>query len=152
MCESDIDGTPVGPQSLPYQTTPGRSRNMAAIRRKDTKPEVELRSALHRMGYRFRKDHPIRAGGKLMRPDVAFTRRKVAVFIDGCFWHSCPVHGREPTSNSSYWRPKLERNANRDRDQTVALVAEGWTVLRFWEHEDQQSVLDVIGRALTASA
>lgn len=151
VCESDIDGTPVGPQSLLYQTTPGRSRNMAAIRRTDTKPEVELRSALHRLGYRFRKDYPIRANGKVVRPDVVFTRRRIAVFVDGCFWHSCPMHGKQPTSNISYWTPKLEGNAKRDRDQTVALEAGGWTVLRFWEHEDQQNVLDVIGRELTAS-
>jgi len=75
---------------------------MAAIRRTDTKPEFALRSALHRRGYRFRKDYAIRAECQLVRPDLAFTRRRVAVFVDGCFWHCCPEHGRQPTSNTSY--------------------------------------------------
>jgi len=114
-------GTPAAAGPPPDVTTPGRSRNMAAIRRQDTKPEVELRSALHRSGYRFRKDHPIRAGGKLIRPDIVFTKHKVAIFVDGCFWHSCPIHGRKPIKNEKYWSPKLEGNALRDREQTAAL-------------------------------
>ena len=129
--------------------TPGRSRNMAAIRRKDTKPELALRSELHAMGYRFRKDFPIRADdGRLIRPDIVFTRYRVAIFIDGCFWHSCPIHGRQPTSNASYWLPKLEGNAARDREQTAALESAGWTVLRFWEHEDFERVVGAIQQSL----
>src|SRR4051812_20888098 len=84
------DTTPANSESIGYVTSPGRSRNMAAIRRKDTKPEVALRSAFHRAGYRFRKDYAIRVDGKVVRPDIAFTRRKLAVFVDGCFWHCCP--------------------------------------------------------------
>jgi len=133
-----------------YKTTPGRSRNMAAIRRRDTKPEVKLRSALHRLGYRFRKDHPIRVEGKLIRPDIAFTKRRVAVFVDGCFWHSCPEHGRHPSVNDNYWSPKLEGNARRDRDQSAALRSVGWKVLRFWEHEEQEAVVTTIQEMLTA--
>jgi DNA mismatch endonuclease, patch repair protein len=68
------------------------------------------------------------------RPDVVFTRAKVAVFVDGCFWHSCPDHGTSPTRNADYWGPKLARNAERDREQTAALKAAGWTVVRIWEH------------------
>lgn len=113
---------------------------MAAIRRTNTKPEVELRSLLHRSGHRFRKDYPVRAGGKLVRPDIAFTRQKVAVFIDGCFWHCCPEHGRRPQNNTAYWGPKLTRNVERDREQTDALQRAGWTVLRAWEHEDIRQV------------
>ena len=121
---------------------------MAAIRRVDTKPEVALRSALHRLGYRFRKDYGIRVQGSLIKPDIVFTRRRVAIFVDGCFWHSCPAHGRRPTANSTYWDPKLEGNAQRDRNQTAALRSAGWTVMRFWEHEDQRAIIGVINSIL----
>jgi DNA mismatch endonuclease (patch repair protein) len=121
---------------------------MAAIRRKDTAPEVVLRSALHRTGYRFRKDYPIRIENRLIRPDIAFTKQRLAVFIDGCFWHSCPEHGRRPSVNGQYWSPKLQRNAERDRQQTEALQAAGWTVLRFWEHELIGDVLRCITTVL----
>jgi DNA mismatch endonuclease (patch repair protein) len=134
--------------SSEYVTTPGRSRNMAAIRRKDTQPEVRVRSALHTLGYRFRKDHPIRVGGKTVRPDVAFTRRRVAIFIDGCFWHSCPQHGRTPNANPGYWTPKLQSNAKRDLEQTAALTDLGWKVLRFWEHEEPGPVVAAITEEL----
>lgn len=117
---------------------------MAAIRRKDTTPEIVLRSALHRTGYRFRKDYPIRIENQLIRPDIAFTKRRLAVFIDGCFWHSCPEHGRRPSVNRQYWSPKLQRNAERDRQQTEALRTAGWTVVRFWEHEPLEDVLRCI--------
>lgn len=148
MMTADGAGAPTTPETGAYVTTPGRSRNMAAIRRRDTKPEVRLRSALHHLGYRFRKDYPIRVEGKLVRPDIAFTRRRVAVFVDGCFWHSCPEHGRRPRVNGEYWSPKLEGNTRRDREQTAALQSAGWTVLRLWEHEDQESMVISIEEAL----
>jgi DNA mismatch endonuclease (patch repair protein) len=72
-------------------------------------------------------------GGRV-RPDVVFTRRKVAIFVDGCFWHVCPTHGREPTHNEWYWTPKLRRNVERDRSADRALGEAGWTVVRIWEH------------------
>ncbi|GFG52314.1 hypothetical protein MAGR_37550 [Mycolicibacterium agri] len=134
-----------------YATTPGRSRNMAAIRRRDTKPEVKLRSALHGLGFRFRKDYAIKVNGKVIRPDVAFTRHRIAVFIDGCFWHSCPKHGRKPSVNSDYWSPKLEGNARRDLQQTCALRAAGWVVLRFWEHEDLDSMVTQVSDLITSN-
>ncbi|WP_245909091.1 very short patch repair endonuclease [Mycobacterium neglectum] len=121
---------------------------MAAIRRRDTKPEVKLRSELHRLGFRFRKDHPIRVDGKLIRPDVAFTRRRIAIFVDGCFWHSCPEHGRQPGVNGQYWSPKLEGNARRDKAQTAALQLAGWTVFRCWEHESIDAVLVALQEVL----
>ena len=108
-----------------------------------------MRSLLHRSGYRFRKDYPIRVEKRLVRPDVAFTKRRIAVFIDGCFWHSCPEHGRQPSVNGHYWLPKLQRNAERDRQQTDALRMAGWTVLRFWEHESLEAVVRHIGDALS---
>jgi DNA mismatch endonuclease, patch repair protein len=132
------------PATRVYVTTPGRSRNMAAIRRSNTRPEMVLRSALHRCGFRFRKDYPIRIDGVLIRPDVAFTKHRLAIFVDGCFWHSCPIHGRRPTANTGYWAPKLLRNIERDVQQNDALVSAGWRVLRFWEHESIESVLDAI--------
>lgn len=147
-----MSGAPASVEPPPYLTTPGRSRNMAAIRRRDTKPEVALRSALHRSGYRFRKDLPIRADGKLIRPDIVFTKRKVAIFVDGCFWHSCPVHGRRPTSNTDYWAPKLAGNAKRDRDQTTALRASGWTVMRFWEHDELCAIVSSIEREFSGGS
>ncbi|WP_074249834.1 very short patch repair endonuclease [Mycobacteroides abscessus] len=134
-------GTPTSAESGIYVTSAGRSRNMAAIRRKDTKPEVELRSALHRLGYRFRKDYPIRVDGKLLRPDIAFTRQKIAIFIDGCFWHCCPQHGHQPNVNADYWSLKLQGNVARDRKQTATLQDAGWQVVRFWEHEDLDRVI-----------
>lgn len=152
MVTADSVGTPTAGAAGAYITTPGRSRNMAAIRRRDTKAEVTLRSALHRLGYRFRKDYPIRAEGKLVRPDIAFTRRRVAVFVDGCFWHSCPEHGRQPAVNGEYWSPKLEGNVRRDREQTTALQAVGWTVLRFWEHEEVEDTLVTIQQVVIQTA
>jgi DNA mismatch endonuclease, patch repair protein len=141
-------GTQSGIEPPGYVTSPGRSRTMAAIRRRDTKPEVALRSAIHRLGYRFRKDYPLRVDGKLIRPDIAFTRRLVAVFIDGCFWHCCPEHGRRPGVNECYWSPKLEANVRRDQVQTAALQAAGWQVLRFWEHEKVDLIVSRIADAL----
>jgi len=89
---------------------------MRANRRTDTKPEMALRRALHRQGYRFRKDYRLDlAGGTRVRPDIAFTARRVAVFVDGCFWHACPEHGTRPANNVWYWEPKLRRNVERDR-------------------------------------
>lgn len=105
-------------------------------RRANTKPEVRLRSILHRRGLRFRKDHLVRLDGLTVRPDVVFTRARVAVFVDGCFWHGCPEHQRVPKSNRDYWVPKLRSNVERDRRVSAALSESGWRVERFWEHED----------------
>lgn len=121
---------------------------MQAIRRTDTKPEVALRSALHQLGYRFRKDLRIHVDGGWVRPDVVFTRQKVAVFVDGCFWHSCPEHGRQPTVNESYWLPKLQRTVERDRRNTAALEAEDWLVIRLWEHEHVDSAKEAVRRLI----
>jgi DNA mismatch endonuclease, patch repair protein len=150
MHEASARDAPTERDSDTYATTPGRSRNMSAIHRKDTRPELRLRSALHQRGYRFRKDHPVRVGGKVARPDIVFTKRLVAVFVDGCFWHSCPDHGRRPGVNGEYWSPKLEGNAIRDREQTAALQSAGWTVLRFWEHEELRATIAAIEAVLHA--
>jgi DNA mismatch endonuclease, patch repair protein len=107
---------------------------MRANRRVDTGPELSLRSELHRRGLRFRKDFPVQVTGGWVRPDVVFPRQRVAIFIDGCFWHRCPEHGRLPKRNRDYWEPKLSRNVERDGLQTDRLKAAGWVVLRFFEH------------------
>lgn len=107
---------------------------MRANRRADTGPERALRSELHRLGLRFRKDLRLRFAGSSVRPDIVFTKARIAVFVDGCFWHQCPEHGRMPKANRDYWMPKLMRNVERDRANDAALVDNGWTVLRFFEH------------------
>lgn len=127
---------------------------MRANRRRDTGPERALRSLLHAAGLRYRVDYPVRpSGGRIVRPDIVFTRSAVAVFVDGCFWHSCPLHASRPATNRDYWDPKLAGNRDRDERTTRALRADGWTVLRFWEHEAPEAAAQaVIAAVATASA
>lgn len=115
----------------------------------DTPAELELRRELHRRGLRFRKNYTV-SGVTRSRPDVAFTRQRIAVFVDGCFWHSCPVHGTMPKANREWWREKLEANRERDRRHTAELEQAGWMVIRFWEHEDPSSAADAVVRAVEA--
>lgn len=116
---------------------------MLSNRRRDTKPELAVRRALHAAGFRYRVD--LRPSLELRtRADIVFTRQKIAVFIDGCFWHGCPVHATRPKRNSDYWVPKLQRNAERDLETTTRLEALGWTVLRFWEHEEVGITVETI--------
>lgn len=129
----------------PRPSTPGRGRNMAAIRRTNTKPEIALRSALHAAGHRYRKDLRLTlASGVRPRPDIVFTRRKVAVFVDGCFWHACPMHFSPPRKNPDYWGPKITRNIERDQRYNEALRSEGWTVVRIWEHQPLPEALEQV--------
>lgn len=122
---------------------------MRAIRRVDTAPELALRRALHKLGYRYRKDLRLDlSGGQRTRPDIVFTSRKIAVFVDGCFWHACPEHGRKPTVNETYWGPKLQRTVDRDAAATSALEADGWHVLRIWEHEHLQKAIEMVVTAV----
>ncbi|WP_201447064.1 very short patch repair endonuclease [Conexibacter woesei] len=135
---------------VPEVTSPGRSRNMAAIRRRDTAIERRVRSRLHAAGLRFRVDLPIRLEGiRPIRPDIVFTKRRIAVFCDGCFWHGCPEHGSRPRiRNGQYWTPKIAGNQERDARHKSALEAAGWTVLRFWEHEDPDLIAARIADAV----
>jgi DNA mismatch endonuclease (patch repair protein) len=122
---------------------------MKGNRRRDTRPEVELRRSLHADGIRFRKDFPIRLDGRRpVRADIAFTRQRLAVFVDGCFWHSCPEHGQVPMSNRHYWMPKLRRNAERDRHVDAALSTQGWEVIRVWEHIPPPEASDLVRQRL----
>jgi DNA mismatch endonuclease, patch repair protein len=122
---------------------------MAAIRRRDTRIEREVRSALHSVGLRFRVDLPIPlAHGRPIRPDIVFTRARLCVFIDGCFWHGCHEHGRRPAvRNADYWDPKIAGNVERDRRHTAALQEAGWTVRRFWEHDGSERIAAAVERA-----
>jgi DNA mismatch endonuclease (patch repair protein) len=121
---------------------------MQANRRRDTKPELQLRSTLHRRGLRYRCDVRLDLPGIRVRPDIVFRRQRVTVFVDGCFWHGCPEHGSAPRANGDYWRAKLEGNRRRDARTDAALVAAGWTVVRIWEHEDVDDAADRIVAAL----
>lgn len=114
---------------------------MQGNRSTDTRPEVRLRSALHQRGLRFRK-HAAPEAGLHCRADVVFRREKVAVFLDGCFWHGCPDHGTRPATNRSYWDAKLDRNVERDRRNRAALTAAGWLVVEAWEHEPVDDVAE----------
>lgn len=107
---------------------------MSTARRRDTAAELALRRELHGRGLRYRVVYPL-PGQRRRTIDVAFTKVRVAVFVDGCFWHGCPEHGTKPRSNSEWWRTKLAANRSRDEDTDRLLTELGWTVVRIWEHE-----------------
>lgn len=121
---------------------------MRANRSRDTGPELSLRRALFARGLRFRKHLRIALPDGAVRPDIVFTRARVAVFVDGCFWHRCPIHASDPKANSDYWLPKLDANAARDRRVGASLAAAGWTVVRIWEHEATATAADYISAVL----
>jgi DNA mismatch endonuclease, patch repair protein len=127
------------------------SRRFKANRRRNTRPERALRSVLHARGLRFRKDLPVRACGRLVRPDIVFPRARVAVFVDGCYWHVCPEHGTAPQRNSAYWARKLQLNVERDRAVDKALTAAGWRVIRIWEHERPEAAAKLVEAELAAT-
>lgn len=135
----------------PHPSSPAARRVMLGNRRRDTTPEIRIRSILHRRGYRFRKDQMVRLGTTRTHPDILFTRQRVAVYVDGCFWHCCPDHGTIPQANREYWMPKLAANVARDKRATQQLRDHGWTVLRIWEHVDPLTAADRIMRTLDAS-
>jgi DNA mismatch endonuclease (patch repair protein) len=126
------------------QEDPLRRWIVSGNRRRDTRPERALRQLLHARGLRFRVDHLVRLDALTVRPDVVFTRWQVAVFVDGCFWHSCPEHGNIPRRNVDYWVPKLKRNTARDRRIDAALHDAGWRVVRAWEHEPPDVIAELV--------
>jgi DNA mismatch endonuclease (patch repair protein) len=128
----------------------GVSERMARVRRRDTAPELELRSELHRRGLRYRVDRrPLK--GVPSRADLVFGPAKVAVYVDGCFWHSCPEHGTMPRSNEAFWQQKLARNRERDATVNEMLATAGWTVVRVWEHEEIDAAADRVESAVRQS-
>jgi DNA mismatch endonuclease, patch repair protein len=137
-------------RDYPHPSSPSATAVMRGNRRADTRPERAIRSLLHAAGLRFRKDHRVDVPGARVRPDIVFTRRRLAVFVDGCFWHRCPRHGVSPSHNPAYWGPKLDRNVQRDRRVDAALREAGWTVLRIWEHQAPDTAASDVIAALMA--
>jgi DNA mismatch endonuclease (patch repair protein) len=125
-----------------------RSENMSRILSVDTEPELVVRRALYRVGVRYRL-HVRTPGGKA---DLVIRSKRFALFIDGCFWHGCPEHYVHPRTNSDFWDKKLRENVDRDRRQTLALLNEGWTVMRVWEHEVREDPLKVVDRVMRSLA
>ena len=114
----------------PTPSSEAVSNVMRGNRKTGSRPEADLRRELHARGLRCRKNPSLRTSVGVVRPDLTFAEPKVAVFVDGCFWHSCPLHGTTPGTNRDYWEPQLRRNRERDRLVTAGLIAEGWTVVR----------------------
>lgn len=127
----------------PPASSPAARDVMRANRATDTSPEVRVRSATHARGLRYRK-HVAPLQGLRCRADIVFSTERVAVFIDGCFWHGCPQHGRLPSTNREYWRPKIARNVERDRRNDLALAKADWAVIRAWEHDSPETVAERI--------
>lgn len=123
------------------------SRRMAKVRQTGTDAELALRREMYRIGLRYRVDFEV-----LRKPrrvaDVAFPGRKIAVFVDGCFWHGCPEHATWPKRNADFWRQKIEANRRRDADTNARLQANGWTALRFWSHESPVEAAQTVARVV----
>ena len=131
-------------------TSAGAGRRMAKVRQKGTDAELALRTEMFRIGLRYRIDYLV-----LTRPrrvaDVAFPGRKIAVFVDGCFWHGCPEHGTWPKHNGEFWREKIEANRRRDADTNDRLRSAGWTVLRFWSHESPMDAARTVAETVAGA-
>jgi DNA mismatch endonuclease (patch repair protein) len=127
---------------------PSVSARFSRTRGRDTKPELLVRRELHRLGYRYRVNHTPLPGLR-RTADIVFTRRRLAVFLDGCFWHRCPQHYVEPKTRTEFWAAKIAANVARDAETNARLGEAGWTVLRFWEHEPVDVVVNTIRSALS---
>ena len=134
----------------PEPTSSDASRRMAKVRRTGTNAELALRREMYRIGLRYRIDYEV-----LRKPrrvaDVAFPGRKIAVFVDGCFWHGCPAHGRMPSDPTGYWHAKIDRNRRRDVRVGEALQSAGWTVIRVWEHAAVAETAELVEQAVRAA-
>ncbi len=133
-------------RGVPEASSATIRERMASTKRRDTGPELALRSALHAMGLRFSVDRPIE--GTRRRSDIVFPTERVAVYVDGCFWHSCPEHGTVPKQNREWWIEKLAANRRRDEASDASLRADGWLVLRFWEHVDPREAAEEVRAAV----
>ncbi|WP_328507095.1 very short patch repair endonuclease [Streptomyces sp. NBC_00391] len=116
---------------------------------RDTAPEIAVRRLLHASGLRYRVNVPV-PGMPRRTIDIIFGKAKIAIFMDGCFWHGCPEHATRPKANAEWWRTKLDKNVARDRETTDFLRSAGWTVLRFWEHESAEDVARRIAEAVAS--
>ena len=116
-----------------------RSYNMSRIKGRNTKPEILLRKALWRAGYRYSLKSKLPG-----RPDIVLARFKIAIFVDGCFWHRCPTHFKPPVNNQKFWSKKIEGNVLRDKRNSKTLKKQGWKVLRLWEHDIEKRLPAVL--------
>lgn len=116
---------------------------------RDTAPEVAVRRLLHASGLRYRVNVPV-PGMPRRTIDIVFGKAKIAIFLDGCFWHGCPQHATQPKANAEWWRAKLDKNMARDLETTEHLTTAGWTVLRFWEHESAANVAQRISESVAS--
>jgi DNA mismatch endonuclease (patch repair protein) len=133
-------------RSTPVPSSAAVSAQMQRMGRRDTGPEIALRRALTALGLRYRLHRRDLPG----TPDIVFVRARVAVFVDGCFWHGCPDHGMMPKANREWWRVKLEANRIRDERKDRALVEAGWFPRHVWEHEDPSAAATAIAEVVTA--
>ena len=140
------------PQSPPAVSAGVRRRMQVLSKKRDTAPELALRRELHRLGLRYRVDVAPAPGRSRRRADVVFPRQRLAVFVDGCFWHGCEEHGVRPNANAEYWRATLRRNVERDRETDALLIAAGWRVIRVWEHESPTDAAARIRRTVRSGS
>jgi DNA mismatch endonuclease (patch repair protein) len=122
-------------ERISWASSPGVRKSMIGNRSRDTTPELQVRRYLHASGLRYRVHaRPIKDWNR--RADIVFPAAKIAVFVNGCFWHGCPKHYTEPKTNVKYWAPKIKRNIERDLETFSRLKSDGWMVIQIWEHED----------------
>jgi len=144
-------GASIAPRAPPASTSTVAAR-MSAQRQRDTAVEMRLRSALHKLGLRFRLQRSVATARR--RADIVFVSTRVVVFVDGCFWHVCPRHASWPRANAAWWRRKLIANQRRDRSTDHILRSAGWTVMRVWEHEDPGKAASrihrIVGRRISS--
>jgi DNA mismatch endonuclease, patch repair protein len=130
---------------MSWASSEGVRRSMQSNRGKDTKLELRVRKALHARGLRYRLQRKV-PGSSRRTIDIAFPRQRVAVFIDGCFWHGCPIHHTVSKTNASFWAEKVRRNRARDADTDGLLAEHGWTSARFWEHQSTEEIVEEVVR------
>lgn len=153
--QSKIPATPweyvrdVAPSGQSWASSPAVRAAFQGNRSKDTAPELAVRRLLHGRGFRYRV-HCRPLSAERFRADLVFASQRLAVFIDGCYWHRCPQHFQAPLTHNEYWVLKIQSNVERDKAVTQALRGAGWHVLRFWEHQDPQACADVIADTVIA--
>jgi DNA mismatch endonuclease (patch repair protein) len=145
-----VFSTSVKDSAHSWATSEATRRSMRSNRRRDTSPELRLRRALHALGYRYRVDY-VALSGSRRRVDLAFTKRRVAVLVHGCYWHGCPTHYTPPKKNAGFWAEKVQRNRARDHETEALLASAGWTVVTVWEHEELDEALDRVVKVLESS-
>lgn len=134
-------------ERISWASSPAVRNSMQGNKNRDTKPEMIVRRCLHASGLRYRVHaRPIKDWNR--RADLVFPRAKIAVFVNGCFWHGCPQHYTAPKTNAAYWVPKIKRNSERDVETFTRLKSEGWLVISMWEHEDLYKKSERIARRI----